>query len=161
VVSPAPPNWQLRPLLTDDADAVTGLISAAFARMELPLTPPPVALSETAQSIAERIGRGGGAGVTVDDTWVGSVLWAVDEGLYVSRLAVSPAWRRRGIGASLLHACETEARRRGQMRLHLETRLVLAGNLRLFGRLGYREFARNPPASDRQTTLVKLEKLIS
>ena len=160
MVSSAPRNWQLHPLLSGDADAVSRLVKAAFARMELPLTPPPGALSETAHSIAERIHRGGGAGATVDGALVGSVLWAVDEGLYVSRLAVSPAWRRCGIGASLLDACEMEARRRGQVRLHLETRFALAGNLRLFAKLGYREFARNPPAGDPQITLVKLEKPI-
>jgi GNAT superfamily N-acetyltransferase len=139
---------------------VLDLLRVAFAKTEVPLNPPPGALRETADSLEMQILRGGGAGANSGERLIGSVLWTIVDGLYVSRMAVLPEWRRCGIGAALLAACDDEARRRGQRRLHLETRLVLAGNLRLFARFGYREFARLPPDGDPQKTLIKLEKWI-
>jgi GNAT superfamily N-acetyltransferase len=139
---------------------ILDLLRVAFARMEVPLNPPPGALRETADSLEMQILLGGGAGANSGERLIGSVLWTVADGLYVSRMAVLPEWRRCGIGAALLAACDDEARRRGQRRLYLETRLVLAGNLRLFARFGYREFARLPPDGDPQKTLIKLEKWI-
>jgi tRNA threonylcarbamoyladenosine biosynthesis protein TsaE len=139
---------------------VLDLLRAAFARTEIPLDPPPGALRETADSLEAQILRGGGAGATAGERLVGSVLWTVADGLYVSRLAVLYEWRQCGIGSALLAACDDEAGRRGERRLHLGTRLVLAGNLRLFARFGYREFARLPPDGDPRTTLIKLDKWI-
>jgi GNAT superfamily N-acetyltransferase len=153
-------DWRLRPLTVGDAPSVLDLLRVAFAAMEVPLDPPPGALRETIVSLETHIRGGGGAAAISSKRMIGSVLWTVADGLYVSRIAVLPLWRRRGIGSALLAACEDEARRRGQRRLHLETRLVLAGNHRLFARLGYREFARSPPDGDPGTTLIKLEKRI-
>jgi ribosomal protein S18 acetylase RimI-like enzyme len=153
-------DWRLQPLTAGDVQSVLDLLRAAFASTEVPLDPPPGALRETADSLETQILSGGGAGAISGKRMIGSVLWIVVDGLYISRLAVLPQWRRCGIGSALLAACEDEARRHGQRRLHLETRLVLAGNLRLFARFGYREFARLPPDGDPGKTLIKLEKRI-
>jgi GNAT superfamily N-acetyltransferase len=160
MASPRELDWRLRSLSAGDAPWVLDLLKAAFAKTEVPLNPPPGALRETAESLESQILSGGGAGAISGKRMIGSVLWIVADGLYVSRMAVLPQWRRCGIGSALLIACEDEARRRGQRRLHLETRLVLAGNLRLFERFGYREFARLPPDGDPGKTLIKLEKQI-
>jgi tRNA threonylcarbamoyladenosine biosynthesis protein TsaE len=154
-------DWRLQPLTAGHAPLVLDLLRVAFARTEVPLNPPPGALSETVDSLKIQILRGGGVGANSGERLIGSVLWTVADGLYVSRIAVSPEWRRCGIGSALLAACDDEARHRGQRRLHLETRLVLAGNLRLFMRFGYREFARLSPDGDPQKTLIKLEKWIT
>jgi tRNA threonylcarbamoyladenosine biosynthesis protein TsaE len=160
MTSPGQSDWRLQPLTAGHAPSVLDLLRVAFARTEIPLKPPPGALRETADSLERQILRGGGAGAISGKRLIGSVLWSVADGLYVSRIAVSPEWRRCGIGSALLAACDDEAERCGQRRLHLETRLVLAGNLRLFMRFGYREFARLPPDGDPQKTLIKLEKWI-
>jgi GNAT superfamily N-acetyltransferase len=160
MASPGELDWRLQPLTAGDAPSVLDLLRVAFATMEVPLNPPPGALRETADSLETQILSGGGAGAISGKRMIGSVLWIVADGLYVSRMAVLPQWRRCGIGSALLIACEDEARRRGQRRLHLETRLVLAGNLRLFARFGYREFTRLPPDGDPGKTLIKLEKWI-
>jgi ribosomal protein S18 acetylase RimI-like enzyme len=153
-------DWRLQPLAVGDAPSVLDLLRVAFATTEVPLDPPPGALRETIVSLETHILSGGGAAAISGKRMIGSALWIVADGLYVSRIAVLPQWRRRGIGSALLVACEDEARRRGQRRLHLETRLVLAGNLRLFARFGYREFARLPPDGDPGKALIKLEKRI-
>jgi tRNA threonylcarbamoyladenosine biosynthesis protein TsaE len=160
VPSSREPHWCLQPLTARHAPLVLNLLRVAFARTEVPLNPPPGALSETVDSLATQILHGGGAGANSGGRLIGSVLWRVADGLYVSRIAVSLEWRQRGIGSALLAACDDEAARRGLRRLHLETRLVLAGNLLLFARFGYREFARSPPDGDPLKTLVKLEKWI-
>jgi GNAT superfamily N-acetyltransferase len=139
---------------------VLDLLRVAFARTEVALDPLPGALRETVRSLETQILHGGGAGANSGEQLIGSILWTIADGLYVSRLAVLPEWRRCGIGSALLAACDDEAKSRGQRRLHLETRLVLAGNLRLFARFGYREFARSPPDGDPMKTLIKLEKWI-
>jgi len=160
MTSPPEAHWRLQPLTAAHAPLVLDLLRFAFAKTEVPLNPLPGALSETADSLETQILRGGGAGANLGDRLIGAVLWTVAEGLYVSRLAVLPEWRRCGIGSALLAACDEESTRLRQRRLHLETRLVLAGNLRLFARFGYREFARLPPNGDPQKTLIKLEKWI-
>jgi tRNA threonylcarbamoyladenosine biosynthesis protein TsaE len=154
-------GWQIRTLDIVDADAVTALVHLAFLELDVPLDPPPKALNETIASIARQISAGGGAGAEAAGKLVGSILWASCKGLYVSRLAVHPEWRRRGIAGDLLTCAELEARRQGVHCIHLETRLALTGNLRLFTRLGFKEFARQPSDSDPQRTLVKLEKRIA
>jgi|GraSoiStandDraft_45_1057281.scaffolds.fasta_scaffold462696_1 GNAT superfamily N-acetyltransferase len=160
MASPEGSDWRLQPLTTGHAPLVLDLLRVAFARTEVPLNPVPSALHETADSLAAQILHGGGAGANSGERLIGSVLWTVADGLYVSRIAVLPEWRRCGIGSALLGACDDEARRCGQRRLHLETRLVLSGNLRLFARFGYREFAKLPPDGDPMKTLIKLEKWI-
>ena len=150
--------WQIRPLRSADAAAVTALVHAAFSDMEVPLDPPPTALGETEGSIADRIAVGDGVCAELAGVLVASILWAIDDGLHVARLAVHPAWRRRGIARDLLACADRAARGLQIWRLHLETRLVLTGNLRLFARCGYRECARDPADADPQITLVRLEK---
>jgi len=57
--------------------------------------------------------------------------------LYLTRMAVLPAWRERGVGRALLAAAEAEARRGGKQRLALRVRQNLPGNRRYFERRGF------------------------
>jgi len=150
--------WQMWRLNGSDADAVTALVGTAFDNLEVRLDPPPTALSETVASIAEQILGGGGVAADLTGHLIGSILWGFYEGIYIKRLAVHPEWRRRGIACELLGYIDTEARRLGIRRVHLETRMALTGNLQLFGKCGFKEYARQPRDSDPQRTLVKFEK---
>ena len=133
----AAPPPVIRPMLSGDADAVAALIRLAFSTIPIPLDPAPSALRETPDSIRTHLATGGGALV---DGPAGCILWSErDGGLYIGRLCVHPAQQGRGLAALLVGAAETEARRRGLLRLHLGVRLALAGNRRLFARLGFTE----------------------
>ena len=133
-------EWLPVPITPADAPAALATIHAAFAAQSVQTDPPSGALRETEASIASEITAGGGFGVTDGPQFAGVVLWHVqDNGLYFGRLAVPPAWRRRGIARALIQAAEDEARARDLPRLHLGTRLVLADNRALFAACGFTE----------------------
>lgn len=60
-----------------------------------------------------------------------------DDALYLTRLAVAPAWQRRGVGRALMQAAGAEARRAGATRLLLRVRVNLSGNLAYFQAMGF------------------------
>lgn len=146
-----------------DADAVAALIRAAFAAQAVATDPLPSALRVTTADVAAHLARGGGGAVVwVDDVLAGSVLWEVkDGGLSVSRVAVAPAWRRRGIGRALLAAADAAARDLRLSRVFLSTRLALADNRRLFASCGFVETAQTTHAGYAAPTSVTMEKLLN
>lgn len=90
-----------------------------------------------------------------DGRIVGSVRGRLEAGTcHVGRLIVHPERERRGIGSRLMAALEAAVA--GATRFELFTGHRSEGNLRLYTRLGYREFRRQP-VNDR-LTLVYLEK---
>ena len=142
-----------------DCHAVAALIRTAFAAQQVLTDPPPSALRESATTIAAHLAAGGGAVACAAGKIVGSVMWEPkDGGLYLQRLAVEPAWRGRGIARTLLAATEAAARRAGQRRLHLETRLVLTANRRLFAASGFVEVALHAHPGYAAPTSVEMEK---
>ena len=87
------------------------------------------------------------------------LLWAAQtEGLYVSRIAVLPEYRRFGLASAMLGCAEAEARRCRLPALRLSTRLALTGNRRLFARLGFVEGQRHAHPGYDQPTFVDMEK---
>ena len=100
--------------------------------------------------------------LSVDGVLAGSVLWEEkDGGLYVSRVAVAPAWRRRGIGRALVGAAEAAARAMRLPRVYLATRLVLADNRRLFAACGFVETERTAHPGYAEPTSVTMEKILT
>ena len=96
-----------------DAPAVAALIRTAFAAQFVTTDPAPSALRVTGAEIAAHLRTGGGAAADADGSVIGSVLWVEqDGGLYLSRLAVAPDWRGRGLR---IRAC---ALRRDDERQH-------------------------------------------
>ena len=83
-----------------------------------------------------------------------------DGGLYVARVAVDPAFRRRGVARRLLGEAEAAARALGLPRLHLGTRLVLADNRALFASCGFVEVGRHAHPGFAVATWVEMEKRI-
>jgi predicted N-acetyltransferase YhbS len=142
-----------------DCRAVAALIRTAFAAQPVLTDPPPSAVRETATTVAAHLAAGGGAVACAGGKIVGSVMWEPkDGGLYLQRLAVQPAWRGRGIARALLAATEAAARRAGQPRLHLATRLVLTANRRLFAANGFVEVALHAHPGYAAPTSVEMEK---
>ena len=66
----------------------------------------------------------------------GGMEWVLDEG-YVDNLAVSPDFRRQGLGAALLKAMIGEAEKRRLRFLSLEVRVGNAGAIALYRSLGF------------------------
>jgi GNAT superfamily N-acetyltransferase len=151
-------GWRLRPLDQNDAEAVSRIVWVAFRTMEFSLEPPPMALSETLDSIAQKIMVGGGVGAQIRDDVVGCAFWSSSKEFSVIRLAVIPRWRRQGIGRSLLGAADTEARRRGYNRVYVETRPELSSNRRLFASCGFKELSVSENLEAGARSLVRLAK---
>ncbi|HEX3346724.1 MAG TPA: GNAT family N-acetyltransferase [Acetobacteraceae bacterium] len=154
----------LRELVAEDAASAVAVIHAAFATIEAMLDPPASAARETAAGIAAWIGGGGGGGAVAvaGGTVIAVVLWTErDGGLYIARLAVRPDWRRRGLARRLLVRAEQAARAKSLPRLHLGTRLVLAGNRRLFASAGFAEIAEHAHAGYGRPTWVEMEKRLA
>ena len=149
----------LRALTPDDAEAVAALIRAAFSDLPVQPDPPMSALRVTAADVVAHLQRGGGVLAELDGELAGSALWAeAAGGLYVSRVAVAPNRRRRGIARALMAAAEQAARDAGLPRLHLQTRLVLADNRRLFAACGFVETAQTAHPGYAAPTSVTMEK---
>ena len=93
----------------------------------------------------------------------GSVLGGVcaearGEAMYLDRLAVRPAARGRGVAGALVAAVEAFATASGAARVTLGVRLALAGNIRMFERLGYVETGREAHPGFAKPTSAKLAK---
>ena len=132
--------FEPRRLTASDPAAAAAVIRIAFAEQGAVTDPPSSALGETAEIVADKLGSGGGAGLEYQGGLIGVVLWTPQEDeLYLGRLAVSPAWRGRGLAGRLIDAAEAEARRRGLELLRLHARLELPMNRRLFARRGFVE----------------------
>ncbi len=154
-------EFVFRALGADDAAAAALVIRSAFASQSVATDPPPSALKETTESVTASLAapHQGGIGAWTGATLAGCVMWQVQaRGLYLGRLSVAPAFRRRGLAPLLVEAAEAEARRQGLPRLLLSTRLVLADNRRLFARCGFVEAQHHAHPGYAHPTFVDMEK---
>ena len=149
----------MRMLTPRDAAAACALIHRAFAAQPVATDPPSGAMKETPQTIAAALSCGGGAGVEEEGRLVACVLWEENEGgLYLGRLAVDPACRRRGLARALVAAAEAAAVRRGLSRVHLRVRLALLDNRRLFASCGFAETRLHAHPGYAEPTSIAMEK---
>jgi GNAT superfamily N-acetyltransferase len=115
-------------------DDIMAMVHAAFAGF----SPPSGVLNETAADLAQRQGDGCVLVAMAGGDFIGSVFCAEkDGGLYLTRMATRPDWRRRGVGKALLGAAEAEAQRHALGKIVVRVRQTLPGNRAWFGQHGF------------------------
>lgn len=122
-----------------DAPAVVEILHESFSEYLERLEPPSGVHRETAQTIRDTMKTARWVLATVDSYPVACVMYEPREDfMYLGRLAVLPAYRRRGIGNALIAYVEDRARRQGLGRVRLGVRVALPALRARYERLGYR-----------------------
>lgn len=86
----------------------------------------------------------------------------VAEEVHIFRIAVDPAWRRRGIGARLVTECLNAARGGGMATAVLEVRPSNTEAMELYRKFGFRVLATRPGYySDRQEDALILKRTLT
>ncbi len=96
------PALTIRPAEVSDAPAVLDVVRAAFGARP-PAGPQPAALSESADSIANRISGGGGTVATVSGKVIAVVLTRrTGATARLERVSVLPEWQHHGVATALV-----------------------------------------------------------
>lgn len=81
-----------------------------------------------------------------------------DQGIYLGKLAVKPAFRKNGILTAIVGIAEQAARDRGKTALELETRIELVENHKAFGALGFVKTGESRHAGYDRPTSIRMKK---
>jgi ribosomal protein S18 acetylase RimI-like enzyme len=131
----------LRPARADDLEAVRRVVDAAYAIYVPRIGRPPAPMTA---DYAGLIAAGAVRVAEADGTVVGVLVTHPEHGhLLVENVAVAPDHQGRGLGRMLLDEAERQARELGLPELRLYTNQLMAENLEMYPRLGYRETGRN------------------
>jgi GNAT superfamily N-acetyltransferase len=150
--------FQITAAQPDEAAIVHHIMQEAFAEYRDILQPPSGSHAETVADVQRAIVEGGAVLVWDGDVPVASARYRREpDHLYVGRVAVLPAYRRRGIASLVMRWMEEQARRWNKSSVRVGVRMSLPGNLALYEKLGYRmvEVQPHPRGPDRVATLVK------
>ena len=152
----------LRAATAADLPTLIALVHGAFAEYRGRLDPPSGAEDETEASLRRALERGGATVAWIDDTPVGCVFYHRDRDfLYFGRLAVLPAYRRRGIAEALTAHVEERARVWRLPRVQLGVRLQLPSLQRYYERLGYEVVRRERHPGYAAPTYAVMEKVLT
>jgi ribosomal-protein-alanine N-acetyltransferase len=85
----------------------------------------------------------------------------VKEELHILKIAVTPAWRSRGIASGLLKKCFTTGLKRGATSAFLEVRASNASAMAFYRKKGFRQIGRRPNyyTDTREDALVLMKNL--
>jgi GNAT superfamily N-acetyltransferase len=141
-----------------DLPDLVGLVHEAFAEYAGRLEPPSGAHRETDSSLGERLA--GGALVAVDGTAALGCVFHAEQGadLYLSRLAVLPSARGRGIGRRLVESAFDVGRSRGLAAATVGVRLQLPENIGFFAALGFEPYELGSHEGARHPTFLRLRR---
>jgi ribosomal protein S18 acetylase RimI-like enzyme len=161
-VTEAVTDLVLREASDREAASIVALIHAAFEEYRAKLDPPSGAHNETEQKIRQRMSSGRVVLALTGGQLVGCVFYEqADDHLSLSRLAVLPAYRRRGIGQALIAYVEDRARALSLTRVRLGVRIALEPLRAYYERLGYSEVEYRTHDGYTQPTYVILEKAVA
>lgn len=128
-----------------EAPIVHTLMLAAFAEYDGVLEVPSGALVETVDDVLAHMLLGGAVLALDGEEVVGSGRFERRDGyLYIGRLSVPPAHRRRGIGGLMMDTLEDIGRSEGFPEARIGVRTALPQNLALYQSRGYKITATYP-----------------
>lgn len=143
----------------DDLAEIVALVHRAFGEYRRKLQPESGALSESVDSLAERLTKNRLFLALKGGKLAGAVFAAVKgDAVYLDRLSVDPHARGLGIARRLIDAVEEHARESGAARVTLGVRLALTQNISFFERLGFVETGRKAHAGFDAPTSMDMEK---
>lgn len=142
-----------------EAPLVLSVILRAFAEFWGKLEPRSGAFAESAETIAQKLEKGGAIKALVGEETVGVVIYEVrPTDMYFGRLAVVPRWRGQGIAKGLIGAVEARSLALGLARVEIGVRLVLASHQAYYAALGYEPVAYECHPGFSQPTSVTMAK---
>jgi GNAT superfamily N-acetyltransferase len=132
------PSLELRPACLEDAPVLRSILHAAFEEYRDKLDPPSGAHHETVEVIARKLQEGQAVMALVAGQPAGCVFCQPKgDHLYLGRLAVLPAYRRRGVARGLIDYVEQQAKTMGFPCVQLGVRIALPHVCDYYLRLGY------------------------
>jgi len=142
--------------------AVLGLILDAFAYMDDVIDPPSSAKLLTVENLQQKAGREHALVLFEGETPVACIFCDPRRDcLYVGKLAVSQAWRGKGLGKQLIGEAAALARQLGYGELELQTRVELTANHRFFEALGFIKTGETAHAGYDRPTSITMRKQIT
>jgi predicted N-acetyltransferase YhbS len=142
-----------------DAPLILGIVQQSFEEYQGILDPPSGAHRETVDTVRGKIAEGGAFLALIGDEPAGCVVYEPEENaLYLGRLAVLPAYRKHGVGRTLVKAVENRARELHQPKVTLGVRVQLPRNRAFFESLGYQVVHYNSHEGHSEPTFMTLEK---
>lgn len=154
-------RYQYRPTDFSDWDGLHRLLTDCFAYMSERIDPPSSLDRMSPDDLRQKALQDGLVTVFRDDELIACGFLAEGEdSIYLGKLAVSQAFRRRGILKAIVTIAERLAVRRGKHWLELQTRIELTENHRAFEALGFiraRETAH--PGYDRPTSVTMMKRV--
>ncbi len=129
----------LREAATADIPAALAVLHAAFEEYQGRIDPPSGVHRETVESLATAMETGRLILAELDATLAGCVLYRADsDHIYFGRLAVLPAYRRRGVAGALIAYVEQRGRELNLPHVRLGVRVALPELRDRYLRMGYR-----------------------
>jgi ribosomal protein S18 acetylase RimI-like enzyme len=148
----------IRPYGDHDLAAMLGIIKAAFKEHEGKVVPPPSAAHKTLEILKAELQKAD-AFVAELPELVGCVIYEIKgNALYLGRLAVLPAYRKRGIGTALIGAVEAKARALKLDELQLSVRFPLYEQQALYQSLGFEVVSLGTHPGFAEPTFLKMAK---
>jgi ribosomal protein S18 acetylase RimI-like enzyme len=145
----------------EQAELVLRLAVEAFEEFRHVLVPPPGILAETAADVARYIEAGGAVLAWDGEVAVGSARFhPKPDHFYIGRVAVPPAYRRRGVATVIMRFLEEHARSLGFTETRVEVRQALPSNIALYESLGYQPTGIQPHPRVPTAQIVKLTKIL-
>ncbi len=136
-------NLEIRTVGAESAEAVRAVVRAAFDARPL-LDPPPAALTEDVEELADLLSKQGGLIAVLDEQPVGTlVLDPIGSTMYLRRFGVSPTAQGHGIAARLIDAAVDASA--GFDDLTVVAREELPATIGFWERRGFREIRRYSP----------------
>src|SRR5262249_32844492 len=129
---------ELREATSTDIPTLLRLVQTAFAEYEGQLDPPSGAHQETEESLRNALHLGSAGLASFNGEIAGCVFYSPKDGhVYIGRLSVLPAFRRFGVGKSLMTFVEHRAADLGFQRVQIGVRIALPHLHAYYKSLGY------------------------